>query len=229
MPTDPLPTGDEKVGAVRSMFDRIAPRYDLVNRIMTFGLDTRWRRRAVRSMSLAPGALVLDIACGTGDLCRELERSDLKAIGFDLSYGMLHVAKTDAPLVQSDALRLPVGDGVADGITCGFALRNVLDIEKLFQEFARVLTPGGRIAVIEVAEPENRFFRWGHRLYFHRLVPFIGGLLSDKKAYAYLPKSTAYLPPRDELVRLIQRTGFPDASSSLVGLGAAQIITARRS
>ncbi len=225
---EPLPTGDEKVGAVRSMFDAIAPRYDLVNRIMTFGLDTRWRRRAVGFLGLKDGSRVLDIACGTGDFCRDARRAGLDPIGFDLSFGMLVAAKTDAPLVQSDGLRLPVRDGVADGITCGFALRNVVDIEALFREFHRVLRPGGTIAVLEVAEPERRLFRWGHRIYFHRIVPFIGGLLSDRKAYAYLPKSTAYLPPRGELVELIRATGFTDATSKLVALGAAQIITGTR-
>lgn len=225
---EPLPTGDEKVGAVRSMFDAIAPRYDLVNRIMTFGLDTRWRKRAVRSLGLKDGARVLDIACGTGDFCRDARKAGLDPIGFDLSFGMLVAAKTDVPLVQSDGLRLPVRGGVADGITCGFALRNVVDIEALFREFHRVLRPRGTIAVLEVAEPERRLFRWGHRIYFHKIVPFIGGLLSDRKAYAYLPKSTAYLPPRGDLVELIRATGFADATSRLVALGAAQIITGTR-
>ncbi|MPZ69147.1 MAG: ubiquinone/menaquinone biosynthesis methyltransferase [Actinobacteria bacterium] len=211
------------------MFDTIAPRYDLVNRIMTFGLDTRWRKRAVKSLGLKDGSRVLDIACGTGDFCRDARKAGLDPIGFDLSYGMLAAAKTDVPLVQSDGLRLPVLDGGADGITCGFALRNVVDIEALFHEFHRVLRPGGTIAVLEVAEPERKLIRWGHRIYFRKVVPFIGGLLSDRKAYAYLPKSTAYLPPRTELVKLVQATGFPDATSKLVGLGAAQIITGTRS
>ena len=105
---DPLPTGEEKVGAVRSMFDAIAPRYDMVNRIMTFGLDTRWRKRAVKSLGLKDGSRVLDIACGTGDFCRDARKAGLDPIGFDLSFGMLAAAKTDVPLVQSDGLRLPV-------------------------------------------------------------------------------------------------------------------------
>jgi demethylmenaquinone methyltransferase/2-methoxy-6-polyprenyl-1,4-benzoquinol methylase len=137
------------------MFDAIAPRYDLVNRIMTFGLDTRWRKRAVRSLSLTDGSRVLDIACGTGDFCRDARKAGLDPIGFDLSFGMLAAAKTDVPLVQSDGLRLPVFDGAADGITCGFALRNVVDVEALFREFHRALRTGGKIAVLEVAEPER--------------------------------------------------------------------------
>src|SRR5215475_9402438 len=103
-----LPEGDEKARAVQSMFDSIAPRYDLVNRIMTFRMDVGWRKRTVRTLRLGPGSTVLDLACGTGDFCRELQRASLRPIGGDLSFGMLAVARTDAPLLQADALRLPV-------------------------------------------------------------------------------------------------------------------------
>src|SRR4051812_20158513 len=108
------------------MFDRIAPRYDLVNRIMTMRLDVRWRRHTVRSLGLAPRSLVVDLACGTGDLCRELVAAGHRPVGLDLSWGMLAHARTSAPLVHGDALRLPVRDRSVDGITCGFALRNVV-------------------------------------------------------------------------------------------------------
>src|SRR5688500_18511829 len=121
---DTLPEGEAKVEAVRSMFDAIAPRYDLVNRIMTFRMDVRWRRRTVRSLEVPPGSVVLDLACGTGDLCRELRAQGLRPIGVDLSFGMLAAARTDAPLVHGDALRLPLPDASVDGVMCGFALRN---------------------------------------------------------------------------------------------------------
>src|SRR5919108_447047 len=140
---DVLPQGQAKVRAVREMFDAIAPRYDLVNRIMTFRMDVRWRRRTVRSLGLARGSRVLDVACGTGDLCRELAAVGLRPIGVDLSMGMLRHARTPAPLVQADGLRLPVPDGALDGATSGFALRNVVDLDTLFAELARVLRPGG--------------------------------------------------------------------------------------
>jgi demethylmenaquinone methyltransferase/2-methoxy-6-polyprenyl-1,4-benzoquinol methylase len=223
-----LPTGDAKVEAVRSMFDAIAPRYDLVNRIMTFGLDVRWRRRAVRSLGLPPGSLVVDVACGTGDFCRELERRGFRTAGIDMSMGMLRRARTTAPLLQADALRMPFADASADGLTCGFALRNVVDLRMLLDEFARIVRPGGRLAVVEVAEPESRLLRLGHRLYFRKVVPVLGGLLSDRDAYRYLPESTAYLPSRPELLGLAAEGGFPDVSSALVGLGAAQIIAGTR-
>src|SRR6476660_4336781 len=111
----PLPEGDDKVQAVRSMFDAIAPRYDLVNRVMTFRMDVGWRKRTVRRLQLGPGSVVLDLACGTGDFCRELAAYDLVPIGADLSFGMLAAGHSGAPLVQADILRLPVPDASVDG------------------------------------------------------------------------------------------------------------------
>jgi demethylmenaquinone methyltransferase / 2-methoxy-6-polyprenyl-1,4-benzoquinol methylase len=223
-----LPTGAEKVKAVTSMFDAIAPRYDLVNRVMTFGMDTGWRRKTVESLGLAPGSLVLDVACGTGDLCRELQKARLRAVGIDMSTGMLAAARTSAPLVLADALALPVANGDADGITCGFALRNVTDLTELFGEFARVTRSGGRIALLEVAEPNARVLRLGHRIYFHRVVPLIGGVISDRRAYSYLPRSAAYMPPPAELLGMIADAGFHLVRRELLGLGAAQLITGTR-
>lgn len=223
-----LPTGRQKVQAVTKMFDTIAPRYDLVNRVMTFGMDSGWRRLTVSSLGLEPGGVVLDVACGTGDLCRELQRNKFRAIGFDLSPGMLAAARTSAPLVLADALRLPVPDGHADGVTCGFALRNVESVPALLDEFARVLRPGGRIALLETAEPSSPLLRVGHKLYFHRVVPMIGGLLSDRSAYSYLPRSTAYLPPPQQLLQLVRDRGFERVQRTMVGLGAAQLINGTR-
>jgi demethylmenaquinone methyltransferase / 2-methoxy-6-polyprenyl-1,4-benzoquinol methylase len=220
-----LPFGDEKVRAVRRMFDAIAPRYDLVNRVMTFGMDVRWRRKAIATLGIGNDAVVLDVACGTGDFCSEAQRAGGRAVGIDMSMGMLAAARTTAPLVQGDALRMPFGAGLFDAITCGFALRNVVDIKELFVEFARVLRPGGHIAVLEVSEPEAPLPRAVHHLYFRKVVPLIGGLLSSRDAYSYLPASTAYLPPRRALIELVQAAGFPDATSRPVGFGAAQIIS----
>ena len=221
-----LPEGDEKREAVRSLFDTIAPRYDVVNRLMTFGLDVRWRRQALRRLALPGGSTVLDLACGTGDLCREASRTGLSPIGVDLAMGMLVAARTEAPLVHGDILALPFPDGVADGATCGFALRNLVDLPGFFEELARVLRPGGRIALLDAAEPENRVLRWGHGVYFGRVVPRIGGLLSDATAYAYLPKSLAYMPPWPELRARIAEAGFTDIERKVyVG---AHLITATR-
>ncbi|HYZ98418.1 MAG TPA: ubiquinone/menaquinone biosynthesis methyltransferase [Acidimicrobiales bacterium] len=225
---DTLPQGEDKVRAVRGMFDAIAPRYDLVNRVMTFRMDVGWRRRAVRSLALRPGSTVVDLACGTGDLCRELAAAGLEPVGVDLSLGMLAAARTDAPLLQGDALRLPLRAGSADGATCGFALRNLVSLEPFFGELARVLRPGGRIALLEVATPPNRLLRWGHRVYFGRVVPVIGGLLSDAVAYRYLPRSVAYLPTPGELRGMLADAGFVDVERRLLSGGVAQLVSAAR-
>lgn len=236
VPTDPLvgidadhlPQGDEKAVAVQAMFDRIAPRYDLVNRLMTFRMDVGWRRHAVRALRLPMGSRVLDVACGTGDLCRELSRASLRPVGMDFSHGMLARARTDAPLVQGDALRLPVPDGSVDGVACGFALRNFVDLDAFFVELARVVRPHGHVALLEVGEPKSRVLRFGHAIYFGRIVPWIGGLLSDGNAYRYLPKSVAYLPEPEEMVRMLRAAGFVDVERRVLSVGIAQLLVGTR-
>jgi demethylmenaquinone methyltransferase/2-methoxy-6-polyprenyl-1,4-benzoquinol methylase len=210
------------------MFDRISTRYDLVNRVMTFGMDVGWRRRAVRELRLPGGALVADLACGTGDLCDELLTGGYRAVGIDFSYGMLRNAGTSAPLVEADALRLPLADGSVDGATCGFALRNVTDLIALFAETARVLRPGGRVAFLETSEPDGRLLRAGHAVYFKRIVPLIGGALSDREAYRYLPRSMAYLPEPARLISMLGDAGFAGVERIALGGGVAQLLVGTR-
>lgn len=229
MNPEQLPEGDEKVQAVRSMFDTIAPRYDLVNRVMTFRMDVGWRRRTVRDLGLPNGSLVADLACGTGDFCRELQTQGLRPVGFDLSYGMLAAARTEAPLAEADILRLPVPDGCLDGVTCGFALRNLVELGAFFVELARVVRPGGRIALLDVSIPPNPVLRWGHSIYFGRVVPMVGGLLSDPTAYRYLPKSVAYLPEPEVMLAQLRDAGFDDVRRDLLTTGISQLLTATRS
>ncbi len=228
MTADELPRGDAKAPAVRSMFDAIADRYDLVNRLMTFGMDVGWRRRAVRELRLPGGALVADLACGTGDLCSELVRDGYRAVGFDFAHGMLLRATTHAPLVEADVLRLPLREASVDGATCGFALRNVTDLDAFFAETARVVRPEGRVTFLEASEPDGHLMRAGHAIYFRRLVPLIGGALSDRRAYAYLPRSMAYLPPTDDLIGLLRDAGFPDAGRRPLSGGIAQLLVGTR-
>jgi demethylmenaquinone methyltransferase/2-methoxy-6-polyprenyl-1,4-benzoquinol methylase len=223
-----LPGGEEKAVTVRSLFDRISPRYDLVNRLMTVGMDVGWRRRAVRELHLPAGSRVFDLACGTGDLCRELRAARYRPIGFDFAFGMLASARTDAPLVQADALRLPVGDGAADGVTCGFALRNVVSLDALFHEIGRVVRSGGAIALLDASRPDNAALRAGHRLYFEHVVPVIGGLLSDRDAYAYLPRSMAYLPPPSEMLAMLRAAGFPSVRRVQLSGGITQLFIGNR-
>ncbi|HZQ28658.1 MAG TPA: class I SAM-dependent methyltransferase, partial [Acidimicrobiales bacterium] len=166
--------------------------------------------------------------CGTGDLCRELTGAGHRAVGVDLSFGMLAHARTAAPLLQADGLRLPFAGGALDGAVSGFALRNVVDLGALFDELGRVVRPGGRVALLEVAEPSNPVLRWGHSVYFGRVVPRIGALLSDAAAYRYLPQSVAYLPPADGLVGLLAGAGFAGVERRLLSGGIAQLLTGTR-
>ncbi|MEM7094393.1 MAG: ubiquinone/menaquinone biosynthesis methyltransferase [Actinomycetota bacterium] len=226
---EPLPTGDDKVASVRTMFDTIAPRYDLVNRIMTFGLDVRWRNRTVNDLALPSGSRIADLACGTGDFCRTLaDRGEHTPIGFDLAFGMLAHARTEAPLVHADALRLPVPDGSMDGVTCGFALRNFVELDPFFAELARIVRPGGRIALLDVSRPRSRFLRTGYDVYFGRVVPFIGGLLSNADAYHYLPRSLSYLPEPEVLSAQVEAAGFAKVEHHQLNGGLVQLITATR-
>jgi len=223
-----LPQGEAKRRAVRGLFDTISPRYDLVNRVMTFGMDVGWRRRAVRELRLPGRALVLDLACGTGDFCRELARRGYRAVGFDFSHGMLVNARTQVPLVEADILALPVADAGADGITCGFALRNVVSLEVFFAELGRVVRTGGRIALLDASEPDNPVLRAGHGIYFNKAVPMIGGAISDRDAYAYLPKSMAYLPPPRQMLSMLRDAGFPDAERLQLSGGITQLLVGTR-
>jgi len=226
--TEALPQGEAKVTAVRQMFDAIAPRYDLVNRIMTFRLDVRWRRKSVRLLALRGGSTVLDLASGTGDLCIDLARAGLRPISADLSFGMLAADRSGAPRMQTDILHLPVPDASVDGVTCGFALRNLLDLPTFFAELARVVRPGGRIALLDVGVPRNRLIRWGNSIYFGKIVPKIGALLSDGAAYRYLPKSVAYLPPPAQMVAELRTAGFDDASHQQLTGGLTQLLLGTR-
>jgi len=223
-----LPQGAAKVKAVDEMFDAIAPRYDMLNRLLTFGMDVGWRRKTVKSLQLSPGSKVLDLACGTGDLCRELSKRGYRPVGVDRSAGMLAAQRTTAPLVRGDALLLPFGSNSVDGIVCGFALRNFATLKPFLLECARVLRPGGRVALLEVAEPGNPVLRWGHGQYFGKVVPLVGGLLSDRDAYQYLPKSVAYLPPPNRMVSMMAESGFGGATRRTLSTGIAQLLTGTR-
>jgi demethylmenaquinone methyltransferase / 2-methoxy-6-polyprenyl-1,4-benzoquinol methylase len=227
---EPLPQGKDKSRRVRDLFDGIAGRYDLVNRIMTLGMDLGWRRRAVRELRLPGGAVVLDLACGTGDLCEDLIRSGYSAIGVDFSLRMLARARSRlaAPLVAGDVLRLPVRDGAAGGAVSGFALRNVVSLDAMFGELARVVRPSGRIALLDASRPDRAVLRAAHRAYLERVVPAIGGLLSNAEAYAYLPKSMAYLPEPATIVGMLRAEGFVDVRRVQLSAGIVQLITGTR-
>lgn len=221
-----LPRGDEKAAVVEAMFDRVAPRYDRLNRIISLGLDRRWRRRTVRTLHLPAGSTVLDLGCGTGDLCNDLVTVGHRPVGVDFSAGMLANAHTDAPLMRADATRLPVPSRSVDGIVCGFALRNFVSLDEFFHECARVLRPAGRMVSLDAAEPANPVLRAGNHVWFRGIVPWIGARLSsDADAYRYLPQSTAYLPPPGELVALIEGCGFTAVRRTPILGGSVQLLS----
>jgi demethylmenaquinone methyltransferase/2-methoxy-6-polyprenyl-1,4-benzoquinol methylase len=209
------------------MFDTIAPTYELVNHLMTFGLDAAWRRRTAALLGLPPGARVCDLACGTGSFLAALKSSDYQMVGVDLSANMLRVARVHGvPLIEVDASELPFPDASFDGVISGFALRNFTDLGATFAEIGRVLRPGGRVALLDVAEPSLPLLKEGHRLYFNHVVPYLGGLFSDRAAYRYLPRSVAYLPSTAELVKLARAGGLEDVRHRRLSGGITQVLTA---
>lgn len=210
------------------MFDAIASRYELVNKLMTFGLDTRWRRRAISDLRLPMKCVVLDVAAGTGDFTRELRRQGQRAVATDLSFNMLSHGKSMPERVQADASLLPFRDASFDGITCGYALRNFTDLDRTFLEMARVLRPGGRLSLLEVAEPRSGLWRAGFRFWFRKVVPFIGSIVSNRAAYHYLPASTAYLPAAPEIIAMLNRAGFSAVNNRRIMGGLSQQFLATR-
>jgi len=214
------------------MFDRIAPGYDRVNRIMTARMDQRWRRNLFARLAVTDDDVVLDLACGTGDFAQIAREHTAHVIGLDFAREMLMGAKQRnlgaVQLAQGDALRLPLAEGSITVAVSGFALRNFAAIPPVLAELARVVRPGGRIGLLEVDRPRRAAVRAGHSVYFNRVVPFIGGLLSDRAAYSYLPASASYLPAEKDLLAMICDARFRDVEKRQHMLGAIQAITAVR-
>ncbi len=227
-----LPPPADKHTAVRAMFDRIAPRYDRLNRLITVGLDQRWRRAALEAIEIGPRDRVVDLACGTGDLAELAAARGARVVAVDFAREMLRGARrraVAAELVQADGVALPLPDGWATAMTCGFAMRNFVALPEIFREMARVLRPGGRVALLEVDRPESRLIRAGHSFYFDRVVPMLGALISDRAAYAYLPQSTSYMPPAPELLAMLAGAHLERVERKSLLLGAAQIVIGVRS
>jgi demethylmenaquinone methyltransferase/2-methoxy-6-polyprenyl-1,4-benzoquinol methylase len=227
----PTPGAPEKA-AVRSMFDRIAPRYDLLNRVLSAGTDVRWRRRAVDLLDLPPASRVLDLCTGTGDLLIEALGRDARntGLGVDLSHAMLRLGagKLDrgglgkrARLAGGDAERLPVGEALFDGALVAFGIRNVGEPLTALREVRRALRPGGRFVVLEFTTPKG-FLGRAYRVYFRRILPGVGGLVSgDRSAYAYLPASVARFPTPERFANLMEEAGFASVEWRLLTGGIA--------
>jgi demethylmenaquinone methyltransferase/2-methoxy-6-polyprenyl-1,4-benzoquinol methylase len=214
---------------VRAMFDRIAPVYDAMNRAITMGLDRRWRRLAAAS-AVRPGDRVLDAACGTGDLAIAAREAGGEVTGLDFSERMLERArrKSDAiEWVRGDLLALPFEDAAFDAATIGFGIRNVDDLDAGLRELARVVRPGGRLAVLEITRPRG-VLRPFFRLWFDVLVPLAGKALPGGAAYSYLPASVRRFPGPDDLADALRRAGFADVGYRLLAGGIVSLHVGRR-
>ena len=197
--------------AVRSMFDRIAPVYDAMNRTMTMGLDQRWRRATVAAV-VQPGDRVLDACCGTGDLAVAALQAGATVTGLDFSERMLERARRksdEIDWVQGDAEKLPFEDAGFDAATVGFGVRNLADLERGLTELRRVLRPGGRVAILEITRPSGLLAPF-YRLWFDGFVPLLGKVLPGGSAYTYLPASVRRFPGPDQLAGLLRGAGFED-------------------
>lgn len=225
---------------VRAMFDAIAPRYDLLNRVLSMGVDRGWRRRTARVLREAGCERVLDVACGTGDLTLELADHDLASVGVDFAGNMLQRthAKQDArredgerasiPFLRGDAMRLPFATGAFDATTIAFGLRNVEDRSGGLAEMARVVRPGGIVAVLECSLPQRQPVRGAYLAYFTRVLPWLGGTISgNREAYRYLPDTVLAWPAPDALADEMRSVGLEDCRYELFALGAAALHTGR--
>ncbi len=219
------------------MFDGIAKRYDLLNRIISLGIDQSWRKKTVAALQLSPGGKVLDLATGTADLALLIasQHTETHIVGLDPSLRMMEVGQRKVrarglsarvELVQGDAQSLPFDADHFDGVTMAFGIRNVPDREKALREMARVTRPGGRICILELSEPRHGLLAALSRWHMHRVVPLVGGLLSGSKEYRYLPRSIAAFPPPTEFEALLVTSGLRVAESHALSFGVCHLYVA---
>jgi demethylmenaquinone methyltransferase/2-methoxy-6-polyprenyl-1,4-benzoquinol methylase len=211
---------------VQRMFDRIAPVYDAMNRVMTAGLDGRWRAETAAAV-VRPGDQVLDACCGTGDLALACLRVGGRLTGLDFSERMLERARGKSSQVEwlrGDALALPFADGSFDAATVGFGVRNLSDLERGLAELRRVLRPGGRVGILEITRPRGLLAPF-YRVWFEVLVPLLGRLLPGGKAYSYLPASVRRFPGPEGLAGLLRAAGFEDVRYRLFAGGIVALHT----
>ncbi len=211
-------SGEEKKGQVQEMFDGIAKRYDFLNHFLSLGIDLYWRKQSVKALALENGQILLDVATGTGDQgFSALKTADIQVVGLDFSFNMLELAKKKIDerglehkfeVVQGDAESLPFQDNTFDALSISYGIRNVGTIRTALNEFYRVLKPGGRISILEFAEPEGWLFGRLYRFYFDHILPKLAGMMSSKSAYTYLPESVRHFPNRSDFKALLTKAGF---------------------
>lgn len=229
-----------KKEGVKKMFDNIAPDYDKLNHILSLNIDKNWRKKAVRELADEARPLnVLDVACGTGDFTIEIARKvphGSTVVGVDISDGMIAVgleklAKLgiDAALEVADCEALPYEDNTFDRISVGFGVRNFEHLELGLSEMYRVLAPGGKLVILELSVPSNAFIRWCYKLYFLKILPFIGGLVSgDRSAYEYLPASVLRFPAPDKFMSIMKSAGFDVVEHRALTLGVCRMYIGKK-
>ena len=229
-----------KKEGVKKMFDNIAPDYDKLNHILSLNIDKRWRKKAVRELADESRPMkVLDVACGTGDFTIEIAKKVAKGsevIGVDISEGMIAVGKEkiaknniNAAMVVADCEALPYDEGTFDRISVGFGVRNFEHLELGLSEMYRVLTPGGKLVILELSVPSNRFIRWCYKLYFLKILPFIGGLVSGHRgAYEYLPASVLRFPAPDKFMEIMKSAGFDVVEHRSITMGICRMYIGKK-
>ena len=229
-----------KKEGVKKMFDNIAPDYDKLNHILSLNIDKNWRKKAVRELADEARPLnVLDVACGTGDFTIEIAKKvapDSRVVGVDISGGMIAVGLEklsklgiNASMEVADCEALPYEDNTFDRISVGFGVRNFEHLELGLSEMYRVLTPGGKLVILELSVPSNAFIRWGYKLYFLKVLPFIGGLVSgDRGAYEYLPASVLRFPAPDKFMEIMKSAGFDIVEHTALTLGICRMYVGKK-
>lgn len=209
-------------------FDKIARTYDRLNRVMTLGLDCRWRKHAVRGLK----GEVLDVACGTGDMMVELTKRGAVATGVDISEEMLTIAKRKLPqstFLFANAENLPFEDATFDAVTCAFGVRNFVNLEKGLGEMMRVLKPSGCLVVLELATPDNALIKPFYKLYTKFIIPLFGEKIAgNREAYTYLPESMESFPKGDAMVEILRSVGAGDAFHHKFSFGVCRMYTVKR-
>jgi demethylmenaquinone methyltransferase/2-methoxy-6-polyprenyl-1,4-benzoquinol methylase len=231
---------DKTPARISSMFDAIAPRYDLLNHVLSAGMDRGWRNRAIDALELSDRARVLDVCTGTADLALAAvaRHGGVSVIGVDFAAEMLRLGLTKVRraslerrirLVRGDASRIPVADRSCDAATIGFGIRNVADPERALAEIARILRPGGRLAILEFGQPRIPGIRTLYSWYFRYLLPLVGRLVSKhRSAYSYLPASVGTFPPPSEFARILAATGFSHVQAVPLTFGIVYLFVARK-
>ena len=222
------------------MFDAIAPRYDLLNHVLSAGMDRRWRNRAIEALALPPGTRVLDLCTGTADLAIAATRlvAPVSVVGVDFSSEMLRLGRAKVRelhlerairLVRADATRIPLADASCDAATIGFGIRNVAEPERALAELSRVLRPGGRLAILEFGQPRIPGIRTMYTWYFRYLLPLVGRTVSrHRSAYSYLPASVGAFPSPDEFLQLVAASGFSQVRAVPLTFGIVYLYVAER-